>query len=154
TVWRKSCLSRGMTRRPIVRLRSRESARLRLGSPWVFSNEIVMDAAAKTLEPGTEVTLAAPDGTQLGAGYFNFKSLIAVRLLARDARVFDAAFFAQHLRAALALREELYGAPFYRLVHAEGDNLPGLVIDRFDDTLVLQVTTAGMEKLMPALLAA
>ena len=67
----------------------------------------------------------------------------------------DAEFFAARLTRALALRERLYARPFYRLVHAEGDGLPGLVIDRFGDMLVVQITTAGMEKqlLTPSLAA-
>ncbi|HWD49434.1 MAG TPA: class I SAM-dependent methyltransferase, partial [Rhizomicrobium sp.] len=60
----------------------------------------------------------------------------------------------ERLRRALKLREAIYDAPFYRLVHAEGDGLPGLVIDRFGDVCSLQVTTAGMEHLTPALLEA
>ncbi len=143
-----------MTKNPVIRLKSRESARLRLGSPWVFSNEITMDAAAKALPPGTAVSLAAPDGTVIGAGYFNPKSLISIRLLNKTPRPFDAGFFAERLRAALALRDKLYDAPFYRLVHAEGDGLPGLVIDRFGDTCVVQITTAGMDLLEDAILAA
>jgi 23S rRNA (cytosine1962-C5)-methyltransferase len=90
----------------------------------------------------------------IGAGYFNPKSLISVRLLSKTPRPFDAAFFAERLRAALALREKLYDAPYYRLVHAEGDGLPGLVVDRFGDTCVVQITTAGMDLLTDAILAA
>jgi 23S rRNA (cytosine1962-C5)-methyltransferase len=143
-----------MARNPIIRLKSRESARLRAGSPWVFSNEIAMDAAAKALAPGSQVSLAASDGTILGTGYFNPRSLISVRLLAKEPCLFDADFFVRRLRTALSLREKLYDAPFYRLVHAEGDGMPGLVIDRFGDTCVVQITTAGMELLSDAVLAA
>src|SRR6185312_12637347 len=80
---------------------------------------------------------------------------IAVRMLdAKADTKIDAAFFATALKRALLRREALYDAPFYRLVHAEGDGLPGLAIDRFDDLSSVQVTTAGMEKQMPALLEA
>ena len=65
----------------------------------------------------------------------------------------DEAFFTARLSRALALRERFYDRPFYRLVHAEGDGLPGLVIDRFGDVLVLQVTVAGMEDALPVLIA-
>jgi 23S rRNA (cytosine1962-C5)-methyltransferase len=75
--------------------------------------------------------------------------LIAVRLLAREANArIDATFFTDRLRHALALRTAIYDKPFYRLVHAEGDGLPGLTIDRFGDVLVAQITTAGMEALL------
>lgn len=125
------------------------------GAPWVFSNEIVMDAQAKALAPGTLVNVVAPDKRALGTGYFNPKSLIAVRLLdpVPDVEIGDA-FFASHFARALARRAALYQGHYYRLVHAEGDGLPGLTIDRFDDTCVLQVTTAGMEALQDPLLGA
>jgi 23S rRNA (cytosine1962-C5)-methyltransferase len=139
---------------PVIRLRPKEGRRLRAGAPWVFSNEIQMDAAARALAPGALVRLADSGGALFGTGYFNPQSLIAVRLLGRAEEGIGADFFAGHLRRALALRESLFGKPFYRLVHAEGDRLPGLVVDRFADTLVLQVTTAGMERLTDDVLAA
>jgi 23S rRNA (cytosine1962-C5)-methyltransferase len=141
-----------MSRRPIITIKPREGRKARLGSPWIFSNEIVMDAAAKALAPGTLVHVKNDDGQDAGTGYFNSKSLIAVRLLAREnGAAVDAAFFGGRLKRALALRDMLYAKPFYRLAHAEGDGLPGLTIDRFGDTLVLQVTTAGMEALLTPL---
>jgi 23S rRNA (cytosine1962-C5)-methyltransferase len=124
------------------------------GAPWVFSNEIIMDAAAKSLAPGTLVELAGADSAKLGAGYFNPKSLIAVRLLAKPDAEIDTDFFYEKLRHALHLRDRFYSAPFYRLVHAEGDGLPGVVIDRFGDTAVVQITTAGMERLKDVVLNA
>jgi 23S rRNA (cytosine1962-C5)-methyltransferase len=121
----------------------------------VFSNEIVMDAAAKSLAPGSIVNVQGDDGVVFGTGYFNAASLIAIRMLDAKADVtIDAEFFATALKRALMRREAIYDAPYYRLVHAEGDGLPGLAIDRFDDLCAIQVTTAGMEKLTPALLEA
>jgi len=137
---------------PIIRLRPREGRRVRAGAPWAFSNEIVMDASSKALLPGTLVQLASDQGAALGTGYFNPKSLIAVRLLTKPGAKIDAEFFADRFRRALALREKFYAAPFYRLVHAEGDGLPGLVIDRFGETCVVQITTAGMEQLSEMML--
>jgi 23S rRNA (cytosine1962-C5)-methyltransferase len=140
---------------PAVRLRPREGRRALAGAPWVFSNEAVIDAAAKSLAPGSLVSLARSDGAIVGTGYFNPHSLIAVRLLSREGNVeIDEAFFADRLKAALALRARLIAAPYYRLVHAEGDGLPGLVVDRFGAALAVQVTTAGMERLTPIMLAA
>ena len=140
---------------PLIKLRPKEGRRLRAGAPWVFSNEIVMDAAAKALAPGSVVNVQGDDGIAFGTGYFNAASLIAVRLLdpKPDAKI-DAAFFTIALQRALARREALYDAPYYRLVHAEGDGLPGLAVDRFGDLCSVQVTTAGMEKLTPVLLEA
>jgi 23S rRNA (cytosine1962-C5)-methyltransferase len=143
-----------MKKRPAIILKPREGRRARAGAPWVFSNEIAMEAAAKSLAPGTIVTLKGDDGQDIGSGFFNPKSLIAVRLFAREAGMdADEAFFTARLSRALALRERFYDRPFYRLVHAEGDGLPGLVIDRFGDVLVLQVTVAGMEDALPVLIA-
>src|SRR5580692_5755496 len=134
---------------PLIRLKPREGRRVRGGSPWAFSNEIEMSNAAKALEPGALVNLAMEDGRVLGTGYFNVKSLIAVRLLSHEANAeIGKGFLAGRLARALALRQALYTRPFYRLVHAEGDGLPGLTIDRFGDELVVQITTAGMEALL------
>jgi 23S rRNA (cytosine1962-C5)-methyltransferase len=139
---------------PVIRLKPREGRRVRAGAPWVFSNEIVMDAKAKTLAPGTPVALASDDGSLIGIGYFNPKSLIAVRLLGPPDVEINTSFIRSRLERALKLRTQFYAAPFYRLIHAEGDALPGLVVDRFVDALVVQVTTAGMERLTDDVLAA
>lgn len=144
-----------MTKLPLLRLKPREGRRVRAGAPWVFSNELALDAPAKSLPPGSLVRLEGDDGKAFGVGYFNPKSLIAVRLFECPAdTAIDAAFFATRLARALALREALYERPFYRLVHAEGDGLPGVTIDRFGDVCVMQITTAGMEALLAPLLAA
>lgn len=125
------------------------------GHPWVYANEVRMDAAAKALPPGTVVFLLRTDGKPLGVGTFNPHALIAFRFLSRDpsARV-DEAFFAGRLARALTLRERLFDEPFYRLAHAEADGLPGLVVDRFGDMLSVQAGTAGMDGCLPLVLAA
>jgi len=95
------------------------------------------------------------DGRSFGTGYFNPRSLIAVRLLAEECDVaVDVDFFAAKITRALALRTRLYDKPFYRLIHAEGDHLPGLVVDRFDDVVTVQAGTAGMEKQLDVILKA
>ena len=141
-----------MKKRPSIALKPREGRRARAGAPWIFSNEVVMDASAKALAPGQLVSVKGDDGQDFGTGSFNPKSLIAVRLFSKlcDAPV-DATFFGERLGRALALRDALYEKPFYRLVHAEGDGLPGLVIDRFGDALVVQTNSAGMESLLTPL---
>ena len=144
-----------MTSHKIIRLRPKEGRRARACAPWVFSNEIQIDTTVKGLTPGTIVNVACDDGQPLGTGYFNPKSLIAIRMLdqAPDT-IIGTGFFVRRLERASAIRAALYAKPFYRLVHAEGDGLPGLTIDRFDDSLVAQVTTAGMERLIEPLIAA
>jgi 23S rRNA (cytosine1962-C5)-methyltransferase len=144
-----------MTKHPIAHLKPKEGRRARAGAPWVFSNEVVMSNALKALTPGALVNVVGDDGRDFGTGYFNAKSLIAARLLdgAADTAI-DVPFLAARLRRALRTREALYREPFYRLVHAEGDGLPGLTIDRFGESLSVQITTAGMEALLDPLLAA
>jgi 23S rRNA (cytosine1962-C5)-methyltransferase len=144
-----------MPSHPVIRLKAREGRRALAGAPWIFSNEIAMDARTKALAPGSLISAQTQDGRALGTGYFNPKSLIAVRLLDNvpDAEIGDA-FFASHFARALARRAALFPEHFCRLVHAEGDGLPGLTIDRFDETSVIQVTTAGMEALIEPMLEA
>jgi 23S rRNA (cytosine1962-C5)-methyltransferase len=143
------------TKRPLLRLKTREGRRARAGAPWIFSNEIDLNAQAKKLAPGTLVEMQGADGHVFGVGYFNPGSLIAVRLFETppDTNI-DRHFFAGRIGRALALRDALFDRPFYRLVHAEGDRLPGLVIDRFESLCTVQITTAGMEVLSDSILAA
>ena len=144
-----------MASHPTIRLKPREGRRIRAGAPWAFSNEVEMSNATKALKPGTVVNVVGDDGQPYGTGYFNPNSLIAIRLLDAEPDVkFNTAFFEKKLARARDLRDALYGRPYYRLVHAEGDYLPGLTIDRFGDACVVQVTTAGMEALLDPVLAA
>jgi 23S rRNA (cytosine1962-C5)-methyltransferase len=138
-----------------VTLKPHGQKRLSRGHPWVYSNEVEMDAAAKAVPPGGLVRLCDAQGRYLATAFFNRHPLIAARVLARDESVaIDTDFIARRLARALALRERLIGVPYYRLVHAEADGLPGVVIDRFGDALTLQVNTAGMELLTPQLIDA
>jgi 23S rRNA (cytosine1962-C5)-methyltransferase len=140
---------------PAVRLLPGHSKRLRGGHPWVFSNELVMDAPTKALPKGGLARIIDAGDEKLGIGMFNPHSLIAVRMLSRDAsEIVGRDFIARRLRKALALRERLYPRPFYRLVHAEADGLPGLVVDRYGEVLAVQANTAGMELLLAAAIEA
>ncbi len=141
--------------RPQIHLLPGRSRRFRSGHPWIFSNEIVMNAEAKALPPGGLATIVDAGAERLGVGTFNPHSLISVRLLSRRCeQTIDQAFLAERLRRAAALRDRLYDRPFYRLIHAEADGLPGLVADRYGDVVVLEANTAGMEALLPTILAA
>lgn len=128
---------------------------MRAGAPWIFSNEIVHDQAAKAIPVGAIVDVQGDDGRPFGLGYFNPGSLIAVRLLetAADSEI-DGSFWAKRIGKALGLRTSLFEKPYYRLVHAEGDHLPGLIIDRFGSTCTVQITTQGMERLTEPVLQA
>jgi len=140
---------------PTIKILPGEDRRLRGGSPWLFSNELRMDEAARRVPPGSLVRLMGPSGMMLGVALFNPHSLIAARLLTRnkDAAI-DRDFVARRLARALQLRERLFDTPNYRLVHVEADGLPGLVVDRFGDTLVVQLNTAGMAAMQPLVVAA
>jgi 23S rRNA (cytosine1962-C5)-methyltransferase len=141
--------------RPQVRLQPGGHRRAESGHPWIYSNEIAMDVPAKALPPGTIVTLRRADERAFGVAIFNPHTLIAARLLDRDAsREIGRRFFTRRLERALRLRERLYEAPYYRLVHAEADGLPGLVIDRFGDVLAVQTNAAGMDRLAPVIIEA
>jgi 23S rRNA (cytosine1962-C5)-methyltransferase len=131
-----------------LRLRPGHDRRLRAGHPWVFSNELDWSADMRQLPPGVLVRLEAAGGRPEGTFMFNPRSLIAARRLSRDPEaVIDREFAAGRLERAGALRSRMFAAPFYRLCHAEGDGLPGLVIDRYGDVLVIEHNTAGMAAL-------
>jgi 23S rRNA (cytosine1962-C5)-methyltransferase len=141
--------------RPTITLLPGRQKRAEGGHPWIYSNEIAMDAVAKSLPAGGLVTVRKPDGKGLGVATFNSHPLVSARLLSRDAtQKIDGTFLVRTLRRALALRERLFAEPFYRLIHAEADGLPGLVIDRFGKALVCQFNTAGMALLEADVLAA
>ena len=143
------------TARPLVTLLPGGHRRAEAGHPWLYSNEVQMDAAAKALGPGSLVTIKRADGRPLGVAMFNPHTLLAARLLDRDwARPIGRRFLLRRLERALKLRERLYDAPFYRLAHAEADGLPGLVVDRLGTVLVVQSNAAGMAALEPALIDA
>ena len=128
-------------------LKKNEERRLRAGHLWVFSNEIDTGRTPlKDFAPGESATLLDAAGRSLGTVYVNHNSLIAARLVSRRAdNPLRAELIARRLREALAWRGQIYQEPYYRLIHAEGDGLPGLVLDRYNDVLVAQVGTAGME---------
>ncbi len=140
---------------PSVLLRSGEDRRVRDGHPWAFSNEILMDPETKALPPGSLAILRAPSGEALGLATFNPHSLIAARVLTSNPEAtVDALFLGRRLAQAAALRDRLIGVPYYRLIHAEADGLPGVIVDRFGDALVVQVNSAGMDRLTAVLLEA
>ncbi|MDD3030255.1 MAG: class I SAM-dependent rRNA methyltransferase [Alphaproteobacteria bacterium] len=137
---------------PSVRLQPQKHVRIQRGHPWIYSNEIVMDEATKKLPRGGIVSFETHDRKILGMGSFNPHTLIAGRIFTPNiVAAIDEAWIETRLQNALALRERLLDVPFYRLVHAEADGLPGLIIDRFDDILCIQRNTAGMDLLWPAL---
>ncbi|ODM44441.1 RSP_2647 family RNA methyltransferase [Cereibacter johrii] len=142
--------------RPTVRLRPKAEARaLRHGFPWVYADELVTDRRTQALTPGTLAVLEDAERRALGLVTVNVSSKIIARMLDRDPEaVIDEGWFAERLTRALALRERLFDQPFYRLVHAEADGLPGVVIDRFGEAAVIQPNAAWAEAHLSALEAA
>ncbi len=142
--------------RPVVRLKPKAEARaIRHGFPWVYADELVTDRRTQGLAPGALAVLEDGERRPLGLVTVNTTSKIIARMLDRDpAAVIDRAWFVARLERALALRARLYAAPFYRLVHAEADGLPGLIIDRFGDVAVIQPNAAWAETHLAALVDA
>ncbi|MGR3504972.1 MAG: RSP_2647 family RNA methyltransferase [Paracoccaceae bacterium] len=141
---------------PVVRLRPKAQPRaIRHGFPWVYDNELVTDRRARGLAPGSFAVLEDADRAPLALVTVNPNSRIIGRVIDRDPNaVIDRNWLEAKLSRALALRARLYDAPFYRLVHAEADGLPGLVIDRFGDTAVIQPNAAWAEMMLDDLVAA
>lgn len=136
-----------------VRLKPGHVQPIWAGHPWVYAQAI--DRVEGGASRGDEVTVTDPRGNFLGRGFYSPTSAIPVRIVTRDPEVpIDLAFFRHRLAHALGVRLALgLGDPAaerpttgYRLVHADGDGLPGLIIDRFEDVLAIQLLTAGMKQ--------
>ncbi len=141
---------------PVVRLIPKAEARaIRHGFPWVYANELVTDRRTRNLTPGTIAQLEDANRTPMGVVTVNPASKIICRMLDQDPEaVIDQAWFAARLTRALAHRARLYAEPYYRLVHAEADGLPGVIIDRFGDLAVVQPNAAWADMLIGPLVAA
>lgn len=141
---------------PVIRLRPNVEPRaIRHGAPWVFDNEIVTDRRTKALAAGTIALLEDADRAPLGLVAVNMASKIMARMMERDVSVaIDRAWLVARLTRAHEMRARLHDAPYYRLVHAEADGLPGVVIDRFDDIAVIQPNAAWAEAMLDDLVSA
>jgi 23S rRNA (cytosine1962-C5)-methyltransferase len=140
---------------PIIRIQPGRHKRARGGHPWVYSNEIEMTREAKALEPGSIITLSDANGGPVGTAMFNPRPLISARLLTKNPNVLiDTGWLTGRFNQAIALRNRLFEQPFYRMIHAEADGLPGLIVDRYDDICVAQLNTAGMDRLAPRIVEA
>lgn len=139
-----------------LRLKKHEDRRLRAGHTWVFSNEV--DTAATPLgafAPGELVEIQSAEGRPIGNGYVNPHSLICARLVSRDLHyTLDASLLVHRFNVARSLRERLFDEPYYRLAFGDSDGLPGLVVDRYNDVFVAQITTAGMERVKADIVSA
>ena len=132
---------------PSLRLKANADRRLRSGHLWLYSNEIDTKLSPlSAFKVGDQAIVENAAGKPLGVALLSPQTLVCARLVSRDIEHrFDKSLLVHRLNIALSLRERLFDAPFYRLVHGEGDLLPGLEVDRFGDTLVVQITAACME---------
>lgn len=139
-----------MNEYPQIKIKKDLQNRLSQGSPWVYSNEILNFSQVKNLPKGSIVEIAFErnqSSQKFALGYFNPHSLISARILTYNLEeIIDEIFFTKRISSALLLRNKFFDKPYYRLVHSEGDYLPGLVIDRYNDVFVCQISTAGMEQ--------
>ncbi|MXU65476.1 RSP_2647 family RNA methyltransferase [Oceanomicrobium pacificus] len=140
---------------PTVRLKPKISPRqIRFGAPWIFADQLVLDRRSRNIAPGAIVAVEDGNRQPLGYGAFNANSKIAVRMLGLGpVEDVDADWFEARFARAAALRDRLYDAPYYRLVHAEADGMPGLIVDRFGDAAVVQPNAAWTDSHLDALCA-
>jgi 23S rRNA (cytosine1962-C5)-methyltransferase len=135
-----------------VRLFPGKERRLNAGHPWLYRSEIARVEGEAT--PGVIAVVQDHRGRFLGQAMVNLKSQIAGRLLSRVEETIDEAFMERRIRQALARDGRSANGPgACRLVFGEGDHLPGLIVDRYADLVVLQILTAGMERLRESLVA-
>ena len=140
---------------PTVRLKPKADARaLRHGFPWAYDDDVVLDRRTRNLAPGAIVRVEDGQRLPIATCAFNPGSKLALRRLDSDINaIIDATWLQSKVAAAVALRSRLFDQPFYRLVHAEGDGLPGLVIDRFGEALVIQPNAAWIDALLDDLIS-
>ena len=140
---------------PTVRLKPKADARaLRHGFPWAYDDDVVLDRRTRNLAPGAIVRVEDGQRAPVATCAFNPGSKLALRRLDSDIdAIIDATWLQSKVAAAVALRSRLFDQPFYRLVHAEGDGLPGLVIDRFGAALVIQPNAAWIDALLDDLIS-
>ena len=138
-----------MSALPELRLKKNEDRRLRAGHAWVYSNEVdTKQTPLKEFAAGQWCHVTNSRGRVLGTAYVNPNTLICARLVSRfEKQILSPERLVKKIQQALRLRETIFSVPCYRLVFGESDALPGLVVDRYFDTLVVQITTAGMDNI-------
>src|SRR5690349_16933956 len=136
-----------------VILKPGEADRILAGHPWIYHGEILRLTAPAT--DGELVQVKDHRQRLLGVGFYNAQSKIQVRMLAAERIPIDEAFFERRIRDALALRQKhLPGATSFRVVNAESDFLSGLIVDKYEDVLVVQTSALGMDQRKPMIVAA
>ncbi len=127
-----------------VRISKKGAQRIASGHPWIFSSDVIERAGA---QPGDSVAVIDPQGKGLGTAHFSSTSQITLRMLSERAEPIDRAFLLRRIANAEAHRKRVVSdTTAYRLVHGEGDRLPGLVIDRYGDIFTIQTLDQGMDR--------
>lgn len=141
---------------PQLYLRKGAERRIRAGHLWIYSNEVdTRRSPLNNFAPGSQVCVVASNDKPLGTAFLNPHALICGRLISRNPEHgMSPQRLTERLETALALRERLFDTPYYRWVFGDADGLSGLVIDRFNDVVVIQISTAGMETLRESLVRA
>jgi len=140
----------------VLQLNKGAEKRLKQGHLWIYSNEVDVKATPlKLFTPGEQVIVKDHNGREMGIAFMSPSSLICGRMVSRDPKQqMDQSLLVHRLKIALSLRELAFDSPHYRLVFGDSDALPGLVVDRFGDVLVVQISSVGMEMLKDDVLAA
>ena len=134
-----------------LRISARAEKRLKTGHLWLYSNEIDnQHSPLKSVATGEQVAIESPQGKVLAYAVMNPNALICGKILSRK-KAFDRKQLKARIENSLALREQCYGKPYYRLLYAEGDFLPGLIIDRFGEVCVVQINSLGLEPFQQAI---
>lgn len=132
---------------PLLQLKKDEERRLLAGHLWIYSNEVnVVKTPLTAIEPGSLIKIESSRGKTLGIGYCNPHTLLCTRLLTRKIEPINTEFFQKRIEQALSLRTRLFEKPFYRLIYGDSDYLPGLIVDRYGEVLVVHFTTLGLWK--------
>jgi 23S rRNA (cytosine1962-C5)-methyltransferase len=135
-----------------VSINRKAVGRLESGHPWIFRSDIL---SAGEAEPGETVRVTGANGRVLGTAHYSSTSQIALRMLSRQILETEAAFFRERIAAAQAYRERVVsGTNAYRLVHAEADGLPALIVDRYADYFTVQTLDQGMDRSTPLIVEA
>jgi 23S rRNA (cytosine1962-C5)-methyltransferase len=140
----------------VLQLNKGAERRLKQGHLWIYSNEVDTKASPlKSFSPGEQVVVKSHSGREMGSAFVSPSSLILGRLISRDPNQFmDQSLLTHRFNIALSLRQTVFDEPYYRLVFGDSDLLPGLVIDRFGDVIVVQISSVGMENLKSEIVAA
>ncbi|MGI9071381.1 MAG: class I SAM-dependent rRNA methyltransferase [Bryobacteraceae bacterium] len=136
---------------PTVRVNRKAADRVASGHPWIFTSDVIDCGSARA---GDAVRVVDFKGRIIGTAHFSSSSKISLRVLSSHVECIDETFLLKRIEAAQAFRQRIVSkSDAYRLIHAEGDLLPGLIADRYGDYLVLQLLDQGMDRLAPEIVS-